>query len=214
MALLRARMARDYAPHLLQCVPAFVDIDRRFAFGALLDASYNAGWAAACKSRMAVSFRAGDWAQGCAGFKGWYVTARKRTTGQRIMLKGLVRRRDAEAATCSSALPSPQQAPPPPQPAPPAHPRRLPSRCLRRSRSPRCGSAWPTSSVSRRTSMKDGIILILLVVILLMALLGDQRRSPVGVIQDVSAKFVKADFQQCPPGKVRTDHRSRDGGLA
>jgi hypothetical protein len=73
--------------------------------------------------------------------------------------------------------------------------------------------------------MKDGIILILLVVILLMALLGDQRRSPVGVIQDVSAKFVKADFQQCvmlnpgpltapPPGKVRTDHRSRDGGLA
>jgi hypothetical protein len=91
-------------------------------FGALLDASYNAGWAAACKSRMAVSFRAGDWAQGCAGFKGWYVTARNRTTGQRIMLKGLVRRRDAEAATCSSALPSPQQAPPPPQPAPPAPP--------------------------------------------------------------------------------------------
>lgn len=122
MALLRARMARDYAPHLLQCVPAFVDIDRRFAFGALLDASYNAGWAAACKSRMADSFRAGDWAQGCAGFKGWYVTARNRTTGQRIMLKGLVRRRDAEAATCSSALPAPQQAPPPPQPVPPTPP--------------------------------------------------------------------------------------------
>jgi lysozyme len=175
MALLRARMARDYAPHLLQCVPGVRRYRPRFAFGALLDASYNAGWAAACKSRMAVSFRAGDWAQGCAGFKGWYVTARNRTTGQRIMLKGLVgavtpKLRHARARCRRPSKPlrrlnrrlRPRR-------------RRLPPRCLSRSRSPRCGSAWSTSSVSRRTSMKDGIILILLIVILLMALLGDQR---------------------------------------
>lgn len=45
--------------------------------------------------------------------------------------------------------------------------------------------------------MKDGIILILLVVILLMALLGDHRRGPVAVIQDVSARVTKADWPLC-----------------
>lgn len=101
MALLRERMRRDYAPRLLQCVPVFIDPLYRYNFGALLDASYNAGWAAACKSRMADSFRAGQMWQACASFSGWYVTARDRRTGQRILLKGLVRRRQAEARVCT-----------------------------------------------------------------------------------------------------------------
>jgi lysozyme len=100
MDLLRKRMARDYAPKLLSCVPAFADPKHVNQFGALLDASYNAGWAGACKSRMAASFNAGQWVQGCKGFEGWYVTGRNRKTGQRIMFQGLVRRRIAEKTTC------------------------------------------------------------------------------------------------------------------
>lgn len=108
---LRGRMARDYAPKLLasSCLPQLGDPLRRNVFGALLDAAYNAGPAAVCKSRMAVSIRSGDWGAACAGLVGWYVTGRDRRTGQRIRLKGLVLRREAEAATCST----PVVAPPP-----------------------------------------------------------------------------------------------------
>jgi lysozyme len=104
MALLRERLRRDYAPRLLQCVPAFIDLRYQYQFGSLLDASYNAGWAAACKSRMADAFRASQWAQGCAGFDGWYVTARDRRTGQRVALKGLVNRRKAEMLVCQGKV--------------------------------------------------------------------------------------------------------------
>ncbi len=98
--LLRVRMARDYAPRLLACLPQLIDQRRRNVFAAMLDASYNAGWSAVCQSRMARSIRAGDWTGACTGLRGWYVTARNRQTGQRIQLAGLVRRRNAEAALC------------------------------------------------------------------------------------------------------------------
>lgn len=104
MDLLRHRMAQAFAPKLLQCVPAFIDIRYRYEFGALLDASYNTGTGAACRSPMAVAFNHGQWAQGCRNFNGWYVTAHDRRTGQRIALKGLVRRRGAESSTCMKGL--------------------------------------------------------------------------------------------------------------
>jgi lysozyme len=96
--MLRARLAKDYAPHILDCLPQVAD--RPKVFAALLDASYNAGWAAVCKSRMVDAFRSGN--DGCALFEGWYVTTRNRKTGVRVTLPGLVRRRKAEAALCSS----------------------------------------------------------------------------------------------------------------
>ena len=99
-ALLRQRLARDYAPRLLQCLPALADEQRRPVLAALLDASYNAGWAAVCRSPMAVHVRLQQWRPACAALPGWYVTARDRLTGKRILLAGLVRRRIAERDLC------------------------------------------------------------------------------------------------------------------
>jgi lysozyme len=83
---------------VLLCVPAFAEEKRRYAFAAAIDASYNAGWAAFCKSRMARAFNANRWAEGCNGFSGWYATAR--INGKPTPLKGLQRRREAERKLC------------------------------------------------------------------------------------------------------------------
>lgn len=92
--LLEARQQRDYAPAVLKCVPGFADERRKYAFAASIDAAYNAGIAAFCKSRMARAFNAGQWKAGCEGFRGWYETANHKP------LRGLVRRRAAERALC------------------------------------------------------------------------------------------------------------------
>lgn len=54
---------------------------------ALLDAAYNAGPAAVCRSPMVARINAGDIKGGCDAFRGWYV----RSAGQER--KGLVARR-------------------------------------------------------------------------------------------------------------------------
>jgi lysozyme len=103
MALLRKRMARDYAPKILQCIPQFQQMpqDRaRYIFGALIDASYNAGWAGVCRSPMKISIATGKLAAACNAMPGWYVTARDRRTGVRKKLAGLVNRRIDEARVC------------------------------------------------------------------------------------------------------------------
>jgi lysozyme len=96
----RERLARDYAPRLAKCLPQIAVMERVKVFGALLDASYNAGWAAVCKSRMADLMRAGQWVAACKAIDGWYVTARNRKTGVRVKLKGLVSRRRDEMRVC------------------------------------------------------------------------------------------------------------------
>jgi lysozyme len=99
-AKLRVRMARDYAAPLIKCVPDFADPRFQWAFGAALDAAYNAGPAAVCRSPMARNFNAGKWAEGCVAFRGWYTTARG------VQYPGLVRRRNEETAYCiTGALP-------------------------------------------------------------------------------------------------------------
>ena len=90
--LLMSRQRADYAPAVLKCVPALAM--RRDAFAAAIDASYNAGIGAFCRSPMARRFEAGDWAGGCNAFRGWRTTAKGRA------LPGLVRRREAERALC------------------------------------------------------------------------------------------------------------------
>lgn len=129
MVLLRKRLARDYAPKVLACVPQLQDARRKYVFASLIDASYNAGPVAVCKSPMAIRIRAADWEGGCHAFVGWYTTARDRKTGVRKPLPGLVkRRRDVEAPLCLKGavlqpLAAPQPVAPPvvPQPvAPPA----------------------------------------------------------------------------------------------
>lgn len=103
-AQLRKRLARDYAPRVLTCLPQLIDGRRRNVFAALLDAAYNAGPQAVCASRMARSIRVNDWRGACNGLPGWYVTARNRRTGIRVELPGLVRRRNAEASVCRQGL--------------------------------------------------------------------------------------------------------------
>lgn len=102
--MLRKRLAQNYAPRILACLPELADDRRVKVFGALLDAAYNAGSAAVCNSRMARAIHAGDWRGACNGFYGWYTTARDRRTGQRIKLNGLVTRRGKEAALCLEGI--------------------------------------------------------------------------------------------------------------
>lgn len=101
-AQLRKRLAQDYAPRIAACLPEIVS--NRFVFGALLDASYNAGPLAVCRSRMAESIRAGNLEAGCKGLDGWYVTARNRQTGVRVKLRGLVNRRRDEMRACLAGV--------------------------------------------------------------------------------------------------------------
>jgi lysozyme len=102
--LLRQRLLRDYAPKVLACVPGLYDPKRQPIFAALIDASYNAGWAAVCASPMAANARAGQWRAACDSFPGWFVTARNRKTGVRVKLPGLVTRRKTEADLCRKGL--------------------------------------------------------------------------------------------------------------
>lgn len=104
--MLRKALAERYAPHLLKCVPDLVKPVNKNRFAALLDFSYNAGAAAACRSPMARDFIAGRWDAGCHKFSAIYVTKR----GVKIHgyyasaggkeFPGLVRRRKAETALC------------------------------------------------------------------------------------------------------------------
>ena len=91
---MRARMRRDYAPKIVACAPDFANPMNRWPFEAAIDASYNAGPAAVCRSPMVKAFNAGRWDAGCAAFVGWYTTARG------VPLAGLVRRRIAERDHC------------------------------------------------------------------------------------------------------------------
>lgn len=94
--LLRSRQERDYAPAVLRCAPAIAT--RREIFAASIDAAYNAGTGAFCRSPMARAFNVQRWAQGCHAFFGWYDTAR--VNGVPKKLPGLVRRRAAERDLC------------------------------------------------------------------------------------------------------------------
>lgn len=104
---LRARMARDYAPVLAKCMPVVVGDDwPRYTnvFGALLDASYNAGAQRVCV-RFAAAVNRGNLETACNALPTWMVTARDRRTGARKLYQGLVNRRRDERATCLKGLP-------------------------------------------------------------------------------------------------------------
>jgi GH24 family phage-related lysozyme (muramidase) len=94
--LLRRRMEQDYAPKVLKCLPQLATPERKHEFAALIDASYNAGWAGVCRSPMALRIKANDWTGAANTFPGWYVSAKNRRTGVRTVYPGLVRRRKEE----------------------------------------------------------------------------------------------------------------------
>lgn len=81
---LLAKALPKYLTPLQKCVTADIPVK---SMGALVDAAYNAGPAAVCRSPMVKKMNAGDVAGGCRAFEGWYV----RSDGQ--VRKGLVARR-------------------------------------------------------------------------------------------------------------------------
>lgn len=89
--LLVARLASDYAPAVIKCVPGLAD--KPNALAASLSLSYNIGTGAFCKSTAAKRFNAGQWHAGCDAFLSWHFAGGK-------SLPGLVKRRQAERALC------------------------------------------------------------------------------------------------------------------
>lgn len=81
------KLAESLPKYLEQIEPCVhVDVPDK-TMASLLDASYNAGPAAVCRSPMVAKMNAGDLEAGCKAFKGWYI----RSDGQ--VRKGLVARR-------------------------------------------------------------------------------------------------------------------------
>jgi lysozyme len=84
---LRVRLARDYAPKIAACLPQVAVEPRVRVFAALLDAAYNAGPEAVCRSPMAARVRVDDIKGACDVFvvkghigplqtHGWFTTGR------------------------------------------------------------------------------------------------------------------------------------------
>jgi lysozyme len=94
--MLVARLASDYAPAVIKCVPGLADRPKQLS--ASLSLSYNIGTSAFCRSTAAKRFNAGDWKAGCDAFLMW------RFAGGREVA-GLLNRRKAERALCLSDLP-------------------------------------------------------------------------------------------------------------
>jgi len=81
---LLAKSLPKYLTPLQACVKVELPVK---TMAALLDAAYNAGPAAVCRSPMVKKMNAGDIENGCRAFKGWYV----RSDGKER--RGLVARR-------------------------------------------------------------------------------------------------------------------------
>jgi lysozyme len=85
-ALLAASLPK-YLNAIKPCVKVAIPDE---SMAALLDAAYNAGSAAVCRSPMVAKINAGDLKAGCEAFDGWYV----RSDGK--VRKGLIARRSGD----------------------------------------------------------------------------------------------------------------------
>lgn len=105
---LLAQSLPKYLTPLQACIHVALPVKTE---GALLDAAYNAGPAAVCKSPMVAKMNAGQLAAGCAAFTSWYVRASGR------VVQGLINRRADEKKFClqgvAEGLPKPAQTPMP-----------------------------------------------------------------------------------------------------
>lgn len=91
-ALLSKALTSDYAPPVLKCVPQLAE--RKYPFAAMIDAAYNAGAGAVCRSRAAALFRERKWRAGCEALTNW------RATVNGVKVRGLVNRRRDQVALC------------------------------------------------------------------------------------------------------------------
>jgi hypothetical protein len=103
----------------------------------LLDAAYNAGPAAVCRSPMVAKMNGGDIRGGCNAFQGWYVRSdgQVRKGPRRASISGIGDGRKSERDLCLEGANDPETQwylhdgtkvvsapPPPPPPAPPIPP--------------------------------------------------------------------------------------------
>lgn len=84
---LLAPALEKYLAAIDKCIKVDLPVNTK---GALLDAAFNAGSAAVCKSPMIAKMNVGDLVGGCEAFDGWYV----RSDGK--VRKGLVARRSGD----------------------------------------------------------------------------------------------------------------------
>lgn len=94
-ALLRKALESDYAPAVLNAVPALRDRPHQYA--ASISLAYNIGASAFARSSVARRFNAGDWRGGCEAFLMW------NRAGGRVV-PGLDRRRRDERKACLTGL--------------------------------------------------------------------------------------------------------------
>lgn len=91
-ALLTKALTSDYAPPVIKCVPQLAE--KPYPFAAMIDAAYNAGAGAACRSPAAALFRQRQWKAGCEALVGW------RDTVKGVKIRGLQNRRRDQVALC------------------------------------------------------------------------------------------------------------------
>lgn len=88
---LLAKSLPKYLHPLQACIKEAVPVK---IMAAALDASYNAGPLAVCRSAIVSKINAGDLTGACNAFKGWYIRASGR------VVKGLINRRVDEKKLC------------------------------------------------------------------------------------------------------------------
>lgn len=103
---LLAESLPKYLTPLEVCIKTDIPVK---AMAASLDAAYNAGPPAVCKSPMVAQFNAGNVRAGCEAFRGWYIRASGR------VVKGLINRRNGEANLCLEGVKEPIPTPKAPE---------------------------------------------------------------------------------------------------
>lgn len=88
---------KGFETQVLRCTPILAD--RPYQLAAATSLAYNIGASAYCRSSAAKRFNEGKWLAGCEAMKKW------NTAGGRVV-KGLVRRRQAEYNLCVTYLDS------------------------------------------------------------------------------------------------------------
>lgn len=108
---LAKRVAADYDGGLGKCI--HVDLPDGVRAMAI-SVSYNAGVGAVCRSPMVARWNAGDVKGGCLAIRGWHVASHPHgPNGPAVVQRGLVNRRNSEAAKCLAAADEPARHPAP-----------------------------------------------------------------------------------------------------
>jgi lysozyme len=98
---LARRLAEEYDAGIGQCIR--VDLPDGVRAMAI-SASYNAGVSAVCSSPMVRKWNAGDIRGGCEAIRGWRVGSHPVKGGPLVVQRGLINRRNSEAAKCLAGI--------------------------------------------------------------------------------------------------------------